>query len=174
MEKIKLKNVSVSVFIATSLIVIFCLYLTVAIKTLPCGKDLLSVFLSNFVHIDLYHLISNLFALYALSRVEREIGIKRFLILIIFLLTFTSIFEVLLFKLNLAKNCSIGFSGILFGVMTWELIINKELDIILILSIISMLTFPSIKNSKISFVGHSIGVIVGVITGIIWKNIIKI
>ena len=83
-----IKDVPISVFIAVSIVVIFSLYTTTAIKTIPCGKNIMSIFYSNFVHIDLYHLLSNLFALYALSRVEIAVGGKQFVALIVFLLLF--------------------------------------------------------------------------------------
>lgn len=68
------KDIPVSVFFAVSIIIVFSLYLTTAIKTIPCGNDVMSSFLSNFVHVDSYHLMANLFALYSLSRVEQNVG----------------------------------------------------------------------------------------------------
>lgn len=164
-------DVPVSLFLAVSIVVVFSLYVTTAIKTIPCGKDIMSLFLSNFVHIDLYHLMVNLFALYALSRVEREIGGKKFISLIVFLLIFTSIIEVVIHKVYPYLPCSIGFSGVLFGIMTWELISKKELDIVLIFTIIGMVILPSVQNSKASLLGHAVGAIGGIIGGILWKKL---
>lgn len=171
MENNQFQDIPVSLFLAVSIIVVFSLYLTTAIKTLPCGKDIMSSFLSNFVHIDFYHLMANLFALYSLSRVEREIGTKPFISLIIFLLLFTSIAEVTAHKIFPSLPCSIGFSGVLFGIMAWELVTNKDLDFILILSIIAMVTMPSFHNSKASLMGHAVGAIAGIIGGILWKKL---
>ena len=86
-----IKNVPVSVFLAVGVIVIFSLYATTALKEIPCGKDVMSLFYSNFVHVDVYHLLSNIFALYALSRVEITIGSKKFIALIVFLLLFNTL-----------------------------------------------------------------------------------
>lgn len=171
MNNNQFQDIPVSLFLAVSIIVVFALYLTTAIKTLPCGKDIMSSFLSNFVHIDSYHLMANLFALYALSRVEQDIGAKPFIALIVFLLLFTSIAEVVAHKIFPSLPCSIGFSGVLFGIMAWELVTVKELDFILVLSIVSMVIMPSIQNPKASFMGHAVGAVAGVIGGLIWKKL---
>ena len=90
------KEVPVSLFLATSLIVVFLLYTTTIIKSVPCNKDLVSVFYGNFVHIDIYHLVGNIFALYALARVEIALGAKTFFGLIIFFCTRSKSFNILL------------------------------------------------------------------------------
>ena len=124
----KVKIVPISSFIAVSIITIFSLYLTNVIKTIPCGDTVLSSFYSNFLHIEPAHLIGNLTALYALSRVERAIGSKQFIALIIFLLVFNSIVESIIHKRYPNIPCSIGFSGVLFGIMSWEMITNNKFD----------------------------------------------
>lgn len=171
MESTQFKDVPVSIFLSVSIIVVFSLYLTNAIKTIPCGNNVLSGFFSNFIHIEPYHLMANLFALYALSRVERNIGAKKFITLIVFLLIFNTIIEVALHKLFPKIPCSIGFSGVLFGIMTWELVTNQELDFILLVSIGAMVLSPSIMNPKASLLGHAAGAATGVIGALIWKKI---
>ena len=110
--------------------------------------------------------------LYALARVERDIGAKKFISLLLFLLVFNSIVEVAVYKIFPNIPCSIGFSGVLFGIMTWELVTTKELDFILLTSIVSMVAVPSIQNNNVSLIGHSIGAISGIIGGLIWKKLI--
>lgn len=170
MDVQQLKEIPVSLFLSVSIIIIFSLYLTTAIKTIPCGNDVMSSFFSNFVHVDSYHLMSNLIALYALSRVERDIGVKKFIGLILFLLIFNTIAETIIHKAYPQMKCSIGFSGVLFGIMTWEIITKKDLDFILILSIVIMV-IPSVQNPKVSFTGHAVGAIAGVIGGLAWKKL---
>jgi hypothetical protein len=68
-------------------------------------------------------------------------------------------------------KCSIGFSGILFGLMTWELITTRKIDIELLLAIVVTVVAPSIGNKKVSLTGHTIGAVSGVLGGIIWKFI---
>jgi membrane associated rhomboid family serine protease len=169
----KFQNVPVSVFMAVTIIVIFLLYATTIIKTIPCNKDILSTFYSNFIHIDFYHLIGNLIAFYGLSRIEQNLGTKNFILLIVFLLVFNTLAETIIYKLFPSIKCSIGFSGVLFGLITWELIKNKQLDITLIASILFMVFLPSIQNPKASLSGHLVGAIAGILSGIIWAKLYK-
>ena len=169
--KEQFKDVPVCLFLAVSIVIVFALYITTAIKTIPCGKTVLSSFCSNFVHVESYHLMANLFALYALTRVEREIGVKRFAGLILFLLIFTSITEVLAHKMFSDLPCSIGLSGILFGIMAWELTTKKGLNLMIVLSIVGVVAMPSAQNPQASLVGHAVGAIGGVIGGMLWKSL---
>lgn len=165
------KDIPVTLFLAVSIVVVFALYLTTWIKTVPCGKDVMSIFTSNFVHLDPYHLMVNLFALYALSRVEQQLGAKKFIGLIVFLLIFTTLVEVIVHKIYTQIPCSIGFSGVLFGVMTWELVTNRELDLVLVLAIVAMVAVPSLQSEKVSLLGHAVGAIGGVVGGLIWNRL---
>ena len=172
MEFTHFKDIQVSLFIAVSVVIVFALYITTAIKTIPCDKNLMSVFLSNFVHLEPSHLIANLFALYNLARVEKQLGPKKFGCLIVFLLIFTTVTEVLAHKLFSELKCSIGLSGILFGIMSWELTTKKGLDLMIVLSIIGVVVTPTVQNSKgSSLLGHAVGAIAGVIGGILWKMV---
>lgn len=171
MEFSKFKNIPICTFLGVSMVVVFTLYLTNMVKTIPCGSEMIPNFLSNFVHTDFYHLSANMFALYALSRVETEIGTKQFISLLSFLLIFNTVFETILHKMNSKIPCSIGFSGVLFGIVAWELVQKKEVDLFLIGSIVSMAILPSIKGTNISLSGHVIGAVSGIAGGILWKKI---
>lgn len=166
----QIKDVPVSVFLAVSIIVIFSLYATTALKEIPCGKDVMSLFYSNFVHIDVYHLLSNLFALYALSRVEVATGGKKFTALIVFLLLFNTLAEAAMYRIFKGLPCSIGFSGVLFGVAAWELVTNKGFDWMVALSLVVMIAGPSIQNPKASLMGHTVGAVAGVVGGLLWSK----
>jgi len=158
--KSKYSDVKISIFLLTSIIVVFLLYVTNIIKSIPCQKNLLSNFYSNFFHIEITHLISNIIGLYALSRIERNIGIKKFIKLIILILLFNSVFETILYMLFPNMLCSIGISGILYGLITYEICTNKEIDYVLIIYIFSNIMIPY-KNVSIS--SHIIGSISGII-----------
>lgn len=166
----KVTDVSVSAFLAVSMVMTFALYATSVIKTLPCGTDVVSKFLSNFVHADQGHLLTNLFALYALSRVEVKLGSGKFFWLIFSLLVSTTLIEVVLHKFNPGMKCSIGFSGVLFGVATWELVAYNTIDIYLISSIALRVILPSTQDRSVSFVGHAVGAFCGAMIGLIWKK----
>ena len=167
------KDVQVSAFVGLSIVIVFILFNIQVINALPCGTGIHEVFLSNFVHIELSHLISNLYALYALSRVEQEMGFKPFIWLLIFLLLFNTLVEFLARKIWKNMKCSIGFSGILFGIATWELVSKKQLNIEILLAIVIMVVGPSIQNNRVSLTGHVIGSISGIIGGVLWKILNK-
>ena len=171
-KKVNFKQVPVSVMIAVSIVVIFSLYATTAIKEIPCGKDVMTIFYGNFVHVDIYHLLSNIYALYALSRVELSMGGKQFTGLIVFLLVFNTIAESLMHKMFKNLPCSIGFSGILFGVTAWEMATTRDFDWVLISSLIAMIAGPTIQNPKASLMGHAVGAVVGVISGLMWSKMV--
>jgi hypothetical protein len=130
------REVPVSAFLAVSIIIVFSLYTTSAINEIPCGKTVMSSFMSAFVHTKPYHMAANLYALYALTRVEQEIGPKKFFGLILFILALNVIMEAGMHKLNPELPCSIGFSGVLFGVTAWDMVRTKKLDFFLITSLI--------------------------------------
>src|SRR3990167_1590937 len=124
-------NVSKSVIVI--LVIVFLLYFTTILKQTPCENRLSDVFLSNFVHTDFYHLLGNVLALYGMIRVEKEMGSKRFFLLIAYLLVMNSLIEVALHKF-FSVPCGIGFTGVLFGLIAFEMVSNKPVDIYLILS----------------------------------------
>ena len=130
------KEVPVSVFYCVSIIIVFLLYISNVIKSIPCGKDMKHVFMTNFIHIDFEHLLANLFGLYSLSRVERNMGTKPFFFLVLYLLIVSSVIESIIHKIFKNIPCSIGFSGVLFGVMTYEIIKTKKINIFLVGSIL--------------------------------------
>jgi membrane associated rhomboid family serine protease len=165
------KDIPVSLFLAVSIVLVFALYITTVLKTVPCGRNILSSFCGNFVHIDLFHLVANLITLYTLTRVERDIGAKRFSFLIVFLLVFTSIVEVTMHKIIPNMACTIGFSCILFGIMAWELTTKRGLDLLVVISIIGVAVMPTIQNPKrASLLGHLVGVVSGIIGGLLWTS----
>ena len=164
-------GVPVSTISAILMIIIFSLYFTTAIKTLPCGKDIMSVFASNFTHIEPYHLLANLYAVYALSRIEKEIGWKKFLPLIGFILVVNTVLELILYKLFPGIPCSIGFSGVLFAILVWDIVREKSIDMYLLFSIILVVIVSSLKNTNVSLSGHLIGVFTGLITGMLYSKI---
>ena len=171
-DPLQIKNIPVSVFLAVTVIVIFSLYITNLLKSIPCEKNLGVIFVNNFIHIDIYHLIGNLLGLYSLSRIERTLGAKKFSILISSILIISSLLEIITYRLFPSIPCGIGISGLLFGLMTWELVIVKNLDFTLLLSIIFTVIIPSLKSKNVSILGHISGVIAGIITAEIYSKLI--
>lgn len=170
----KYKKKYVSVFIAVFMIIIFSLYTTKAIVSLPCDKNMTDIFLNSFIHIDSFHLFINLYTLYTFSRIEILLGTKKFFMLITFLLFMNTIFKNIMHKITNKIPCSIGFSGVLFGIMSWEIVTNKGFDINTASSIMLLVILPSLQLKNISFTGHFIGAISGIISGLLFNKISKL
>jgi membrane associated rhomboid family serine protease len=165
------KEYPICSFISVLIITIFSLYATNAIKTIPCEKDMTSIFISQFIHTDFLHLVSNVYGIYSLSKVENKYGPKKFFGLIIFLLVFNTIVEGVLHKI-INTPCSIGFSGILYGVLTFELVCDK-FDYLLLGSIVTNIFIGKVFKSNVSLQGHLIGAISGIVGGLLFKNFFK-
>jgi membrane associated rhomboid family serine protease len=157
------KKIPICSFITVSLVIIFSLYFTNVFKSIPCEKNMTNTFISNFIHVDFIHLCSNIFSLYSLSVIEERLGSKQFFILLLFFLMMNTILESILHKI-MNLQCSIGFSGVLFSIVTYELLSNKVLDINILISIVANLFTLPLKDKKISFYGHVIGVISGILS----------
>ena len=165
-----MKNNPITSFLTVVIVVLFSLYYTSILKTIPCEKNMKSIFISQFIHIDFFHLISNLYGFYALSRVELAMGPKKFFILVLFLLIFNTIFEFILHRL-LKTPCSIGISGILYGIVTFELLSNKIVDYHGILSIFLSIYSSYTSTINSSLYGHLIGGFSGILGSIIFKKL---
>ncbi len=166
----KLADAPISVSLGILIIIIFILYTTQVIKDIPECKTVHSTLCSHFVHIEMRHLLANLLALYALARVESVIGSKQFILLILFLVVFTSLIETILHKWVPNIPVSVGLSGILFGIMSWEIMTYKDAQVPLLISIGVMILSQAIYANNISIAGHLIGAIVGILGGILWKS----
>lgn len=169
MKKEYIEKIPICVFLSTVIIIVFLLITFMNIKSFYCDNKLLESFYSNFIHIEPYHLGSNLFSLYAISRIEKKLGSKNFFFLLLSILSINTIIEYVL-KKNFDICCGIGFSGVLFSLFTFELIISKKLDLYLISSIILSVYVPSVNNENISFWGHATGTITGLIIGTLYKK----
>ena len=171
----KPRDVPVCTFIGVSLIIIFVLFNAKVLNAIPCGDNIGQVFASNFCHIDTVHLLSNLFALYTLSSVEQEMGYKPFVWLLIFLVLLNTLMEYAFRVLFAYKECSIGFSGILFGFMFYEIFSKKKFDIEIFIATVITVMVPSLsdKSHKISTMGHVIGALSGIVGAVMWKKIYR-
>ena len=164
-EQLSPSPVPVSTFIGLLLVIVYIMF---KINSFPVGGcKIQHVFCSNFIHIELSHLFTNLYSLYVLSHIEQEMGLKSFMWLMAFLLTFNTVVEFVWINIK-GQYSSIGFSGILFGLTTWKLASNKTVDLNIILATLLMF-LQSTKNSSLS--GHLIGAISGIIGGLVWKII---
>lgn len=167
----QLKDKPISICIGVLIVIIYLLYNINVIKSLPCKKNIPNIFVNSFTHIDNKHLITNLLTLWALSRVEREMGFKPFLWLLVFLIVFNTLIEYFIIKIYKDIDCGIGFSGILFGIMTWEMVTKNDVSTEIILTIAILVAAPSLQNKNASLSGHIIGAFSGIVSGLLWKMI---
>ena len=164
-----IKNIPCCISLATILTIVYSLYVVNVIKTLPCDKLLLSRFKSNFFHNNYEHLLQNLFSLYAISRLEVELGTKNFFTLFIFCLIINSIIETFLFN-KFKIKCGIGFSGILYSLTFWDIFMTDEIDYYLVTASLFSFIRPFIqKEDNVSITGHFIGICSGVFSAILFK-----
>jgi rhomboid protease GluP len=163
--KDKIFNVPISSLTACVLIIIFLLFQINILKSYPCEKDMVSSLISNFIHIDFLHLISNLYAIFILSKVEESIGVKKFFTIVCLVLVINTIFETIFYKLfNI--QCSIGYSAIIYGIFSWEYVTTNKINPY----IISSIFFDLILNRKnIGIINHLIGLISGVYVSLFIK-----
>lgn len=154
--------------ISAALIVITLLFLFGTLKTVPCGDGVMKAFNRSFVHLDFIHLFTNIFVFFVLSRIEVKFGSGFFMLLILQLLVITTVMELILKKFWNVP-CSIGFSGVLFGLAVWELVYDRNVNMALILGILAMVVTPTIQNPKASLVGHGLGALAGLMVAIYYK-----
>lgn len=145
---------TMSILISTIILIIYLFYNLNIINTIPCNQDISSKILANFIHIDFMHLISNLSGLYLLSKLEYQVGSKNFL-KIFFLITIV----LSLLEYSLKTKCSIGISGVIYGLVAYEMFKFKNIDLNIISTLVILFLFSG--KSKISHTGHLLGFISG-------------
>lgn len=153
----------VTVCLSVVLVCVYFAYYLKAWSKIPCGNDFLSILASQFVHISLLHLASNLFSLWYMAMIERQLGIGKFLALVASIALLSTLIDTLIGK----RKCSIGFSGILFGLFAWSVLTMpgfKWYNLGLVAVMLLANTGPNI-----SLRGHAIGAVSGIILGLSYR-----
>lgn len=147
----------ISLYIALINIVIYLLIQMKFFDTVNiCNDDILSRIQGSLVHVNFTHLVMNLIGLYILSEIEKAIGSEKFIKLVLFIIVLSSIIEMVL-----KTSCSIGFSGVLYGLLAYEMFIKKKIQLDIIIVLVSLCFIPD-NYSNISHSGHLIGFISGI------------
>lgn len=149
-------NKTVSIFISVLVISIYFSYYTQILSKIPCEQEISSKILSNFIHTNSIHLILNLIGLHLVSELETKIGSLNFFTLVIFITIILSLFEYVL-----KNKCSIGISGVLYGLIAYQMFKFKNIDYNLIYILIFLFLFSN--DSYISHTGHLLGFISGLL-----------
>ena len=156
------------------------------------------LFTSALLHQQLFHLLFNLNAFFSLgSLIEISSGASFFLTLLLFLLVSVPFFHLLLvFLLTrirvydfsfLETENSIGFSGVLFGLMSFEALSNYFsssltrtipmlgglVEVPLWAAPMGSLIITQVLVPKASLMGHLSGILTGFVLEIIWEITLK-
>lgn len=120
-------------------------------------NSILQRFKHTFVHGDIYHLLTNGITLYNLLDLENRLSPQMFLLVVVFLTVVTNFIHK-----AIDDKCSVGFSGVLFGLVTIRLGLDGfSTDMLIELAI--LLISPSLFSQNVSFTGHLAGVIAGLL-----------
>jgi len=149
---------------------ITAMYLFGKIQELPCGSDLISSFARNFIHVSPVHLLMNMFAFYQFSSIETIVGSTQYLILIISLAVLQTIIEIIS-RNFLDLTCSIGFSGVLYGILTWTLLSGKQTNSKMIIAVLLSIFSSSAHDPQLSLAGHLMGVAAGAIAALVTPSV---
>lgn len=127
----------------------------------------------SLTHGNLLHLAINLYTFYQLSILETQLGSKNYFILLIAILFLSSGIYLLMNKLLYGNKivCSVGFSGVLFGLIVWSrFIMNGSFNTTDMKMLLVLLILPTLRNPQISFMGHLSGLLAGLILWPILSN----
>ena len=136
-------------------------YIDTPIMILNIKNLFLQKLVSTFLHLDGFHLFQNCITLNNFRFIESIITSKEYIKMILFLVVINSVIWNIMSELFFIRF-SIGFSGVLFGLITifpqnslFGFHINKYLFPFVMLFLMQLLV------SNISFMGHLIGIISG-------------
>jgi len=157
----------VTITLAVVMTIIFLLYKSNTIKNIPCGNDLGSVIISQFVHVSFVHLIANLFTLWYLANLERNLGWQKFILLVVVIALISSAIDTIIGDKAGKRECSIGFSGVLFGLVAWSVLTTggfKWYNVAMVAGLVLTNMGP-----HISVRGHVIGAVTGLILALVYN-----
>jgi len=166
------KQVPITCVLILILVVVFLVYKYYDLKK-PCDSDIKSIFLSNFVTIDIGQLIVVLYSLYSLSSFEMQVGSSVYLKMIMLSLMINSVLECMVHKYNSKIPCSLGFNGILMSLIIISLIMSKKISKIVMSVIVIIGIYMTFSSNNGKYVGHIVGAITGLFLSLIYDRIIN-
>ena len=138
-------------------ITVFLLYSQNAISTSHmCDKTLIANISQNFTHLEIAHIVLNLLAFYNLQNLELHYGSYKYAQIILILVLFQSFITYIINK-NFNLTCSIGFSGVIFGLYMLDFFRLKDINTTNIMFALFMIIQPSLYYRNVSLSGHLIG-----------------
>src|SRR4030042_6439693 len=89
-----------------------------------CAPTLSAALTRPALHANAAHLFANLFAFYMLSAsIQPRLGTANYVLLIAFLWILTALMD-----MGFKQRCSIGFSGVVLGLLVWDLFDKGQLQ----------------------------------------------
>jgi membrane associated rhomboid family serine protease len=129
---------------------------------ISCAATLPAALTRPAAHANVGHLAANLFAFYVLSQsIQPRIGTLNYVLLIAFLWLTTSLMDIA-FK----QRCSIGFSGVVLGLLVWDLFDRGQLkfDLAALAALAFVWLQPMLAGqSNVSMSGHLYGLLAGLV-----------
>ena len=142
--------------------------------TKMCTNNMPHGILREFTHFSMYHLITNMVALYYVSRLEPLIGSIQMAAASGLIILISSIFTIIMRHSIPKVKCSIGFSGVILGLLAYEILAKqfqtsntdgnglKPSIILLVFLALSSVGPSGAKNVSVS--GHLIGIMAGLLS----------
>ena len=155
----------VSIVIGIALAAIFGLYSSGTINQIDCRNTVGAAVVRDFTHTDLVHFLVNIVSFAYISGVEAREGSLKYVAVVGGVLLLSALATVGLTAL-FNVQCSIGFSGVVLGLMAYALVSSETKQFwvpLIYLLVVSIL--PTDGNVSIS--GHLIGIAAGSIIGAI-------
>ena len=167
----------VSVATALALTGVFAYEKSGKAAEVDCSNRFLPTMARDFIHQDTDHFASNMLALLLVSNVEAAVGSVEFLAAMGSILLLSALLTMGLTKM-FSLDCSIGFSGVLLGLMTFGLLVadSKTLN----WSAVALLVLTSIaplftgNRGNVSVSGHLIGIAAGGLIGLAYRLVERI
>ena len=156
-----------SVCLTLAMTAVFIAYSLKALVTLPCGNDVVSIIESQFVHVNFVHLASNLLALWYLVNIEHTFGSARFAALVVAIAVVSSVVDSVIGH----RGCSIGFSGVVFGLFAWSALTTTGSKLRNI-AVVAMLLVANI-GPRVSLRSHAIGAASGAVIALCYNAIVS-
>lgn len=127
-------------------------------KSQYCENTLKNAVIRQFLHGSTVHFTSNIFVMMDVSaNIMNKITVGKFVILILLIFVLCVLMDWMFYH-----ECSIGLSGVVFGLVTWLMLSNRGISKRVAIDL-GVLLYPSVINSKISFGGHAMGIVAGAI-----------
>lgn len=152
------------------MIIITLLYYTKVLNYVPCDVSFNEQLYRTFIHIDMFHLLINLYAYNTLiTKLNSYMSHGNIFGLLIMIIVIDWIIGYL-YNYYYDSACSIGFSGILFGLLAWDYLYHDDFNSNTIIMILISSIYPSLNNAKSSLSGHIIGSLSGLIAFLLSKS----